>query len=339
MNRVLIPLTMAQPPSIPPSATIDSLAGNSMGTTWSVKLVRPDHLALEQLHAGIQQRLDSVVEQMSTWLDSSTLSRFNRAEAGSWHALPPEFFKVLDYALYIAQQSNGAYDPGVGPLVNLWGFGPGGRHDQAPAAAAIDHARAARGWREVKLDRLEQRALQPGGVYIDLSSIAKGFGVDHVAQYLQEQGVQSYLVEVGGELRGYGCKPDNDPWWVELEQPLPLSSAATHDGSPQKNLIALHEMSVATSGDYRRFFEHKGRRYSHTIDPRTGYPVEHALASVTVLHTSCMIADGLSTALTVLGVQEGMDYARSQNIAAYFVSRTAQGFEECMSPAFEAMLD
>ena len=310
-----------------------------MGTSWTVKLVRPDHLTLEQLRSGIQQQLDQVVEQMSTWLESSTLSRFNRAEAGSWHALPPEFFKVLDYGLYIAQQSNGANDPCVGPLVNLWGFGPEGKHGQTPSPAIITAALAAKGWRDVKLDRLGQRVLQPGGVYVDLSSIAKGFGVDHVAEYLQAQGVQSYLVEVGGELRGYGCKPDNDPWWVELEQPLPSAGAGTNAGLPQKNLVALHEMSVATSGDYRRFFEQDGRRYAHTIDPRTGYPVAHALASVTVLHTSCMIADGLSTALTVLGVEEGMEYARSQNIAAHFVNRSEQGFEECMSPAFEAMLD
>lgn len=311
-----------------------------MGTTWSVKLVRPSHLSLQQLRAGIQRQLDIVVEQMSTWLETSNLSRFNRAAAGSWHALPVEFFKVLDYALYIAQQSNGAYDPSVGSLVNLWGFGPDGKHDQAPAPAVIAETLAVKGWKEVRLDRLERRALQPGGVYIDLSSIAKGFGVDQVADYLQAQGVPSYLVEVGGELRGYGCKPDHDPWWVALEQPLPLGMAGpTSSALPQQNLVALHEMSIATSGDYRRFFEQGGTRYSHTIDPRTGYPVQHAPASVTVLHSSCMIADALSTALTVLGVQEGMEYARSQNIAAHFIRRTAQGFEECMSPAFEAMLD
>ncbi|HTD04303.1 FAD:protein FMN transferase [Undibacterium sp.] len=338
MNRVLIPLTMAPPPSISTLARIDSLAGANMGTNWSVKLVCPEHLSLPKIHAGIQRQLDQVVAQMSTWLETSDLSRFNRAAAGSWHPLPKEFFQVLDYALYVAQQSNGAYDPTVGPLVNLWGFGPDRTPGGTPAPAAISAALARQGRHKLRLDRVQQRAWQPGGVYIDLSSIAKGFGVDQVANYLQTMGVPSYLVEVGGELRGYGSKPDNDPWWVALERPLPATPAG--DGlAPQASIVALHELSVATSGDYRRFFEQDGQRYSHTIDPRNGYPVRHTLASVTVLHSSCMIADALATAFTVLGAEEGMDYARRENVAAHFASRTTQGFDERMSPAFEAMLE
>ncbi|WP_394778985.1 FAD:protein FMN transferase [Undibacterium sp.] len=338
MNRVLIPLTMAQPPSIPELAGTASLAGATMGTTWSVKLVLPAGISEEQISVGIQQRLDQVVGQMSTWLDSSDLSRFNRAEAGSWHVLPEEFFKVLDYARYVAQQSNGAYDPTVGPLVNLWGFGPEDSCGSTPAAVTIASAMQRKGWHRLQLDPVQRSALQPGGVYVDLSSIAKGFGVDHVADYLQQQGVQSYLVEVGGELRGYGSKPDGDPWWVSLEQPLPSVGGSQAGQAFQPTIVALHELSIATSGDYRRFFDMDGKRYSHTIDPRTGYPVLHALASVAVLHTSCMIADALATALTVLGAEEGMAYARQHHIAAHFVSRTDTGFKESMSPACEAML-
>ncbi len=317
-----------------------------MGTSWSVKLVRPGHLSLQQVHAGIQRQLDQVVQQMSTWLDSSDISRFNRAPANSWHPLPKEFFKVLDYAVYTAQQSGGAYDPTVGPLVNLWGFGPGGSYDGPPQPEAIGQALARQGWRKLQLDRIRQRVLQPGGMYLDLSSIAKGYGVDQVADYLQAQGVQSYLVEVGGELRGYGSKPDADPWWVALEQPPSASvkdQADSASSQPQASIVALHGLAIATSGDYRRYFEQDGRRYSHTLDPRSGYPVQHAPASVTVLHASCMMADALATALTVLGVAEGLDYARDQNIAARFVSRTvsrtALGFEEQLSPAFAAMLE
>ncbi len=316
-----------------------------MGTTWSVKLVLPAGISAEQIQCGVQQKLDQVVGQMSTWLDSSDLSRFNRAEAGSWHVLPEEFFKVLDHACYVAQQSNGAYDPTVGSLVNLWGFGPDGPGSacgDTPAAEAISGALERKGWTRLQLDRLQRRVFQPGGIYVDLSSIAKGFGVDQVAGHLQQQGVHSYLVEVGGELRGYGSKPDGDPWWVALEQPLPSAAEQAGDVTVPAfppTIVALHELSIATSGDYRRFFDIDGKRYAHTIDPRTGYPVPHALASVAVLHASCMIADALATALTVLGAEEGMQYARQHHIAAHFVSRTEAGFEEKMSPACKAMLE
>jgi len=303
-----------------------------MGTTWSINLVAPKSLPLLDALTGVQKELDRVVAQMSTWDAASDLSRFNRAPAGTWHVLPEEFFAVLSYALSVAEVSGGAYDPTIGPLVNLWGFGPNPARTTEPAAADLDAARARCGWRQMLLESEERRAFQPGGLYVDLSAVAKGFGVDQGARYLQRIGVANFLIEVGGELRGEGTKPDGTPWWVALERP-PSGALA-----PTETVAALHGLSIATSGDYRKFAEIDGRHLSHTIDPRTGRPVSGKPASVTVLHAECMCADALSTAVTVLGADEGMRFAERHNLAALCLTRAGQGFEESMTPDFAAML-
>jgi len=305
-----------------------------MGTSWSVRLaVDPAAAPVPDLQQGIQQQLDTVVAEMSHWEADSDLGRFNRAAAGSWHVLPPAFFDVLSYAMGVARDSGGAYDPCAGALVNLWGFGPHGRFDQPdftpPAAQQIASARA----QPVLLEQGSRRALQPGGVQLDLSSVAKGYSVDRLAYYLKTLGVQHYLVEVGGELRGAGVKPDGQPWWVALEQ---VAGAGEH---PDELVLALHGLAVATSGDYRRYFELDGRRYSHTIDPRSGMPIANDLASVTVVHAQCMAADAWSTALTVLGCEQGLRLAERQGLAARFVARDAGGFSEHMTTHLRDMLD
>lgn len=337
MNRVFIPLSLPQPDPVPADAPTESLGGQTMGTSWSVKLIRPPHLDLQTIRDGIQQQLDLVIAQMSTWSASSDLSRYNQAEAGSWHALsmrPPHFLRVLDCALQIAERSGGAYDPSVGPLVNLWGFGPDPVRSEAPDAASLAQARARCGWQRVRIDRARNALLQPGGLYLDFSSIAKGYAVDLVTEHLRSIGVQSHLVEVGGELRGHGVKSDGQPWWVGLEQP----PAPTGSEPGMQSIVALHGLALATSGDYRRYFEHAGKRYSHTIDPRTAQPIAHALASVTVLHADCMTADAWATALMVLGDEEGLALALEAGLAALFVRRDGAGFRESMTPAMQAML-
>lgn len=340
MNRVLLPsrLDAVQPPSA--SAAMQHLRGETMGTTWSVKLFAPEGPAAAEIQAGIQRVLDRVVAQMSTWDEGSDLSRFNAAAAGSVHALPAEFFEVLCCALQIAGQSDGAYDPSIGPLVNLWGFGPQSQRDRPPSSAEIEAQRARCGWQRLQLDRINKTLRQPGDCYLDFSAIAKGFGVDLISEYLQDIGCNSYLVEVGGELRGCGIKPDRHPWWVAFEQP-----PSAEDSKLPQTIVALHGLSIATSGDYRRHFEWRGEHYSHSIDPRSGCPVNHGLASVSVLHPRCMMADALSTALTVLGTQHGLDYARQHDIAALFIDRSDRsdrsdrGLIESMSPALSAMLN
>ena len=338
MRRVLVPhLVLGQAPAVDHS--IHHLHGQTMGTSWSVSLVAAPERSLEPLRIGIQRQLDTVVAQMSTWENDSNLSRYNQAAANTWHTLPDEFFYVLRYALEVAQESQGAYDPTSGPLVNAWGFGPAARQTQRPEQAILSAARARVGWQKVLLDADHKRALQPGGIYLDLSAIAKGFAVDQVARYLSQQGIASYLVEVGGELFGTGIKPDALPWWVVLEQPLPLQTQATN---LTETVIALHGLAVATSGDYRRYFTVNNvdgpTQYSHTIDPRSGEPIQDGLASVTVIHRDCITADAVSTALNVLGADKGMAFATARSIPALFITRTPSGFVEQMTPEFSALM-
>ena len=341
MRRVLLPQHISDQ-AAPPGAAIRDLRGLSMGTSWSVRLLEsamPGRAGSADLQQGLQQQLDLVVAQMSHWNDESDLGRFNRAGPGSWHNLPAAFCEVLGFAMHVSQASGGAYDPCAGALVNLWGFGPRHRYDEPgflpPKDDSVALLLAQVQRRRLELDLPARRARQPGGLQLDLSAIAKGYGVDRLARYLDSQGIHHYLVEVGGELRGAGSKPDGQPWWVMLEQ-VDDANAEQH---PAEMLLALHGLSVATSGDYRRFFEDGTVRFSHTIDPRSGMPIANQLASVTVVHEQCMAADAWSTALTVLGVEAGMALAEQQGLAARFLQRDGHGYHETLSSHMLAMLD
>jgi thiamine biosynthesis lipoprotein len=329
MTRVLVP-QLAVPPARPIGGAVLALGGRTMGTTWSVRLIAPPTTDAQALTAMAQRVLDEVVRQMSPWDPLSDLSRFNRAAASGWTALPPAFALVLRAALEIAERTDGAFDPTLGALVDLWGFGPRPFSGAPPRAQDIADAREAAGWRRVTLDG--DSLFQPGGLRLDLNGIAKGFAVDQVAAALDRAGVRSYLVEVGGELRGTGAKPDGQPWWVELERP-----PTANDGL--RTLVALHGLSVATSGDYRRFFEHGGRRYAHTLDPATAAPVANPTVSVAVLDASCMRADAYATALTVMAPDAALGFATEHGLAAMILAHGPTGLEERLSPALSAMLD
>jgi thiamine biosynthesis lipoprotein len=345
MTRVLVP-QLAQPPARPIGGAVLALAGQTMGTTWSVKLVAPPTADPDALAAMAQARLDHVVREMSPWEPHSDLSRYNRSPAGSWTALPPAFAQVLRCAVEIADQTEGAFDPTLGALVDLWGFGPRPFSGAPPEAADITRAREAAGWRRLVLDG--DALFQPGGLRLDLNGIAKGFAVDQVAAALDRAGARSYLVEVGGELRGTGAKPDGQPWWVELERP-PVAPARERPplrpvGEGLRTVVALHGLAVATSGDYRRFFEHDGRRYAHTLDPATAAPSASGAVSVTVLHASGMRADAYATALTVMDPDAALAFAAGHGLAALILAASsrgegAYGLEERLSPALAAMLD
>jgi thiamine biosynthesis lipoprotein len=337
VRRVLLPPAIsAEPP--PAGALVADFDGLTMGTSWSARVALPPSdgdARRAALQAGLQCQLDQVVSEMSHWEPGSNLGRFNRAGANTWHALPEDFFGVLRFALDVARDSAGACDPCAGALVNLWGFGPSGRHDQAgfvpPSPRDVATVRAGMAGRKVALDVPRKRAFQPGGVQLDLSAVAKGFSVDKLARYLEAQDCRHYLVEVGGELRGAGFKPDGQPWWVALEEPL----AGQHEIT-----VALHGLSVATSGDYRKYFMQDATRRPHTIDPRSGMPVTNALASVTVVHESAMAADAWSTALTVLGTEEGLAMAERKRLAARFLLREeGSGLREILSSRFQKMLE
>lgn len=345
MRAVLVPLEID--PVLPEAGSRPhALAGASMGTDWSARMLLPPAFRPgfeTELQAVLQRELDEIVAQMSHWDGGSLLSRYNRAPAGSWHALPPQFFAVMDYALSVHEETGGAYDPAAGALVNLWGFGPTGRYDQAgfyaPAREAVAAVIAQRQGQRPWLDREGRRLYQPGGAILDLSSVAKGYAVDCLAQRLEALGVRHYLVEIGGELRGAGVKADGQPWWVELEGVPDSAGAGAGAGAKvAQSVVALHGLAVATSGDYRRYFHHARQRASHTLDPRTGYPIDNGAASVTVLAPTCMAADALSTALTVMGPETGLPFAEQRGLAARFLLRTDDGLREIDTPAWRALL-
>ena len=326
--RILIP------PALSPAAVathiadgqIVRLGGRTMGTSWSARIV--GRQPLSGVQGALQALLDRVVAEMSNWEADSAVSRFNRLPAGRWQALSPDFFAVLRRGLEIAAASDGAFDPTAGALVDLWGFGPAPARLTPPDDATIAAALAAAGHDRLEIDIHARRARQPGGVALDLSGIAKGHAVDLLADILRERGHRHFLVEVGGELVGEGVTPDGQPWWVDLEAPPALTLPPTR--------IALHGLAVATSGDYRRYFDHGGRRYSHSIDPRDGRPIANGVACVSVVHRRCIDADAWATALTVLGMADGLRLATDLGLAARFISNEGG---EAFSPALAAMLE
>lgn len=311
-------------------APVHTLDGRSMGTGWQARVV-VDGRRLPAVRDAITQEFGLVVAQMSTWEPDSDLSRFNRAAPGSWHELPAPLFELLDYAFALSRDTGGAYDLSVGPLAELWGFGASGTRTTPPSAQEIEAARARVGWQRVELDRANRRALQPGGIRIDVSSIGPGHALDRVATRLRALGLQSFLLELGGEMLAAGRKPDGSAWRVAVEP-----ARAGEDGEPDYDLVlALQDQAAGSSGDYRVGFEHAGRRYSHTIDPRSGEPVAHDLVGVTVVAPSAMQADALAAALMVLGPDQGMAWARERGIAAVFTRRIDGGFERSLTPAME----
>lgn len=305
-------------------ARVVSLNGETMGTTWTVRYAA--EAPLDSVRSAIAAELDGIIAEMSNWEPASDINRFNRAAPGTWRSLPPRFFEVLEAALAVARDSDGAFDPALAHIVDRWGFGPSGRQAFAPRTEPPPPAQ----WKEIETDPAARRALQPGGVQLDFSGIAKGYAVDRVAGLLRARGIVHHLVEIGGELHGSGIRPDGQPWWTDVERPPGCALPPVR--------MALHNAAAATSGDYRRAFTHDGRTYSHAIDPATARPITNGVASVTVIHESAMMADALATALTVMGPERGAAFAAPRGLAAYFIVRTGAGFGEAFTPAFADML-
>lgn len=306
--------------------------GQSMGTTYVVKVVAaPAPLGGNALRARVESVLEDIDRQMSTYRQDSEISRLNRAPIGEWVRVSEGLHYVVSHALALTKETDGAFDVTVGRLVSLWGFGPEPATGP-PSAAAVHEER-----QRVGPDALEVRPSPPAlsrrrNVMIDLSAIAKGFAVDEVAQSLEEMGIERYLVEIGGELRVRGMNAGALPWRVGVQVP------STAEFGTVQRAFSLIVGAVATSGDYRNFLVRDGVRYSHTIDPRTGYPTHHELASVTVLEASAMVADALATALYVMGPERGMQYATRHAIAALFIIRRYGGFDEQSTSRFAELL-
>ncbi|WP_337188528.1 FAD:protein FMN transferase [Phenylobacterium sp.] len=306
-----------------------------MGVTWRLRARAPAGLPDAAIAAAVRSACDAVVAAASTWEPESEIARFNRAPAGAWVPVGGHLMAIVRAAVRHAEESGGAFDPAVGRLTDLWGFGPPGAVARPPSVTALAAVEA--GWRGLGIDAAGMRLLQPGGLSLDLSGIAKGYGVDLAAGALAELGVRDALLEIGGELSGRGVKGDGEPWWVEVERPPEAASDAALDEPPV--VIALHELCVATSGDWRRTFESGGRRYSHTLDPATRAPVDGRVAAVTVVHERCMDADALCTALMVMGSERALAFAEDRDVAALLLLRTEHGHAERLSPAFRRLLD
>ncbi|VEB66866.1 Thiamine biosynthesis lipoprotein ApbE precursor [Providencia rustigianii] len=311
-----------------------NLQGQTMGTYYSVKYVTDSSEPTpEVIQTEIDKRLEEVNDQMSTYRPGSELSRFNQStEVNVPFPVSAATAKVVSKAIEINKLTDGSLDVTVGPLVNLWGFGPEGRVTKAPTDEDLAKRRA---W--IGIDKL---AVQDNNLiktipelYVDLSSIAKGYGVDVVAEYLESLNINNYMVDIGGEVRTKGKNGKDAPWRIAIEKP------AT-DGVSQtaQEIIEPGDLSIATSGDYRNYFEQDGVHFSHTIDPKTGKPISHKLVSITVLANDCMTADGLSTGLNVLGPEAGLALAEKMNVPVFMIVKTDKGFEERYTKAFEPFL-
>lgn len=293
-----------------------------MGTTFEVKIVAPpDSASAPDLQEELQQALDAIENLASTYIEQSELSMFNSNASTDWIGVSPQLCYTVARALELARRTDGAFDITVGPLVNLWGFGPSGVRSQPPSDAEIARLMMQIGFAKLQAD-CERPALrkQHSQLFVDLSGWAKGFAADQLAEILLAQGIDNFLIEVGGEMRVQGSNAQGKPWAVAIEKPIT-------DSREVQSILPLSNTGLATSGDYRNYFEHDGLRYSHTIDPRSGKPISHQLASVTVFAESAADADGLATAMLVLGPVEGPALARRLGAEALFLVRTPTGFD------------
>lgn len=304
---------------------LDTLGGPTMGTRYGAKLVGATASTIALIAADVQAAIEAVDAQMSTWQPHSDLSRFNASAPGDWFPVSPDVARVVAIGLEISVFTHGAFDMCVGTAVNRWGFGPGN-----PVTNSVWAEGGTPTFRSmaVRQDPPALRKSEP--LYLDLSGIAKGFGVDAAAMALERHGITSYIVDIDGELRASGTRPDGSPWRVGLERP----AAATG----LQHVMTIATTAVATSGDYRRFFEIDGQRYSHTIDPRTGRPTTSNVASVTVAHPTCVRADAIATGLLVMGGVDGPAFADRHGIDALFLLRTDQGLSERLTGRIDRFL-
>lgn len=314
------------------------IRGRTMGTFYMVKVIVPVEKEPEsvkrKLSVGIETVLDQVNRQMSAWLGDSEISRFNRYTGNDWFEVSADTALVVNEALRMSALSGGSFDVTIGPLIDLWGFGPS--HKNGPEPVVPDDEDIQNTMKKTGYQKLTVQLSPPAlkkeipGLECNLSAIAKGFGVDKVAEYLRNEGYTDFLVEIGGEVRTYGKNVKRQSWLIGIASP---------DGSANfQRIVELNNTAMATSGDYHNYFEKDNVRYSHTIEPTTGKPITHKLASVTVIAPSCMLADGMATAINVMGPEKGFDLAVKEDLSVFMIIKSDQGFVEKMTPRFKELL-
>ncbi|WP_158783635.1 FAD:protein FMN transferase ApbE [Pantoea sp. BAV 3049] len=310
------------------------MEGRTMGTFWRVSLAGVTADRKEALQKEIQQLLDSDDRELSTWKSDSVISHFNQYRGSDPQPVSDNMADIITLSLRIGQKTAGAMDITVGPLVNLWGFGPDRQPVKMPTQAQIDTARALTGLQHLHvIERVEGAYLQKDlpGLYVDLSTVGEGFATDHLARLMEKEGINSYLVSVGGAVLTRGMNAEGKPWKVAIQKPTDKENAV-------QALVDLQGHGISTSGSYRNYYELDGKRISHVIDPATGRPIQHKLVSATVIATTALEADGWDTGLMVLGEGKAKALALREKLAVYLIMKQDDGFTTWMSPQFKAFI-
>lgn len=305
-----------------------------MGTQWRVSLAGVAAERRAELQQAIQQQLDADDHTLSTWKSDSVLSRFNQYQGSAPQPVSADMADIVTLALRIGHLTGGAMDITVGPLVNLWGFGPGKQPVKTPDAAQIAAAKALTGLQHLQvIQRADGAWLQKDlpGLYVDLSTMGEGYATDHLARLMEQQGISRYLVSVGGAVLTRGRNADDKPWRVAIQQPTDKQQAV-------EAIVDLQGHGISTAGSYRNYYELNGKRLSHIIDPASGEPIQHRLVSATVIATTALEADGWDTGLMVLGEQQAQALALREHLAVYLIVKTDDGYRHWMSPQFRTFI-
>ncbi|MBJ3814361.1 FAD:protein FMN transferase ApbE [Shimwellia pseudoproteus] len=330
----LLILTGCDNPPSTAATTAVVLEGKTMGTYWRASLAGVDSARAEDLRHKIQSQLDGDDQLLSTWKPDSALSRFNQSTSTAPWPVSEAMSDIVTEALRVGEKTHGAMDITVGPLVNLWGFGPDKQPVKTPDASQIAAAKAKTGLAHLTvINKAGQQWLQKDipGLYVDLSTVGEGYAADHLARLMEQQGISRYLVSVGGAVVTRGTNGDGNPWRVAIQKPTDRENAV-------QAVVDLNGHGISTSGSYRNYYELDGRRISHVIDPVSGAPIQHKLVSVTVIAPTALEADAWDTGLMVLGTEKARQVVEQQQLAVYMITKTAEGFSVWMSPQFKTFL-
>ena len=317
-----------------PASTATVLDGKTMGTFWRVSVIGVDEAKAQALRAKVQAQLDADDRLLSTWKNDSALMRFNHAADTRPWPVSEAMADIVTLSLRIGAKTHDAMDITVGPLVNLWGFGPDKQPVATPDAQAIAAAKARTGLQHLQvINQSGRQFLQKDipDLFVDLSTVGEGYAADHLARLMEQEGISRYLVSVGGALVSRGMNGEGKPWRVAIQKPTDQENAV-------QAIVDINGHGISTSGSYRNYYELDGKRISHVIDPQTGQPITHKLVSVTVIAPTALEADGWDTGLMVLGPEKAQQVVREQGLAVYMIVKEGEGFKTWMSPQFRTFL-
>ena len=317
-----------------PASTATVLDGKTMGTFWRVSVIGVDEAKAQALRAKVQAQLDADDRLLSTWKNDSALMRFNHAADTRPWPVSEAMADIVTLSLRIGAKTHGAMDITVGPLVNLWGFGPDKQPVATPDAQAIAAAKARTGLQHLQvINQSGRQFLQKDipDLFVDLSTVGEGYAADHLARLMEQEGISRYLVSVGGALVSRGMNGEGKPWRVAIQKPTDRENAV-------QAIVDINGHGISTSGSYRNYYELDGKRISHVIDPQTGQPITHKLVSVTVIAPTALEADGWDTGLMVLGPEKAQQVVHEEGLAVYMIVKDGEGFKTWMSPQFRTFL-